>query len=124
MKNLKTLPVIILFSSLWMSCEHPIKMKTVVYEDGSLEKVIELEKADSINIVSNYFNINESKGWTVSIDQTLDDSTSNKNELRIRFEKKFNSVDEVNLDLDLKDSLSKKSSHFSQTIWLSKSIFM
>ena len=100
MKNiLKSALVTGLLPVLIMGCEHPIHMKTKVHDNGSLDKIIELDKADSGNVEKNVFNINASKGWNVIIKRSESDSTSSRDEFKIRFEKQFTSAAEANRDL-------------------------
>jgi hypothetical protein len=96
---LKLISGLALLSGILMGCEHPIRMETKVHEDGSLDKVIEMDKVDSVVSVSNVFGINESKGWKVSVRRSDSDSTTSKDEFNIRFEKSFPSAEAANLDL-------------------------
>lgn len=80
------------------ACENPIAFKTIVHEDGSLDKTIVLEKTKKDNADQNYFGVNEQNGWTVEI--TEDESEKDDRKYRIAFSKHFNSVDDVNRELD------------------------
>ena len=79
-----------------MGCENPIRMETKVHEDGSLDKTIVLDKADSSKAVSNHFGVNQTNDWTTSISNSNIDSRK----LEITFQKKFASARESNQDLN------------------------
>ncbi|HRJ29131.1 MAG TPA: hypothetical protein PLV21_10045 [Cyclobacteriaceae bacterium] len=81
------------------ACENPIAFKTIVHEDGSLDKTIVLEKAKKDNAGQNYFGINEQSGWTVAVTEA--DSGKDDHKYRIAFSKHFKSVNDVNSELDL-----------------------
>lgn len=83
---------------LLTACENPIAFKTIVHEDGSLDKTIVLEKTRKDNADQNYFGVNQQSGWTVEI--TEDESEKDDHKYRIAFSKHFNSVDDVNSELD------------------------
>lgn len=83
---------------LLTACENPIAFKTIVHEDGSLDKTIVLEKTGKDKAEQNYFGINEQSGWTTEI--TEDKSEKDDNKYRIAFSKHFSSVDDVNNELD------------------------
>ncbi|MBX2970903.1 MAG: hypothetical protein KF803_16165 [Cyclobacteriaceae bacterium] len=83
---------------LLTACENPIAFKTIVHEDGSLDKTIVLEKTEKDKADQNYFGINEQSGWTIEI--TENESEKDNDKFRIAFSKHFNSVDDVNSELD------------------------
>jgi hypothetical protein len=83
---------------LLTACENPIALKTIVHEDGSLDKTIVLEKTKKDYVEQNYFGIHEQSGWTVEV--TEDESGKDDHKYRIAFSKHFNSTDEANDELD------------------------
>jgi hypothetical protein len=112
----RILPGAILLSVLITACEHPVRMETKVHEDGSLDKVIELDKADSIQSTKNVFGINESNGWKVIVNRSDTDSTTSKDEFKIRFEKSFPSAEAANQDLNTEsDTLFRVQSKFEKS---------
>jgi hypothetical protein len=117
MKNiLRPIELIGILSLFIMGCEHPIRMETKVHEDGSLDKIIELEKADSGNLTRNIFNINATKGWSAEIKRADSDSMTSGDEFKIRFEKQFASVEEANQDLKNEpDTLFSIESNFDKS---------
>jgi hypothetical protein len=92
---LYTVPFILLL--MLSACENQVSMKTIVNEDGSLEKTITLEKAERHRAQENMFGIHEQNGWSTMITEVEAD---NANKYHIEFKKNFPSVDAVNLDLD------------------------
>ncbi len=96
MKSILYPAVLLIGLLLFSACENQVTMKTLVQEDGSLEKTIILEKTGLHQAEENMFGINEQTGWTAQV--TKLDSGDNK--YRIEFKKNFASVDEVNLELD------------------------
>lgn len=83
---------------LLTACENPITFKTVVQEDGSLDKTIVLDKTRKGYVEQNYFGINEQNGWMVEVVE--DESEKDNHQYRIAFSKHFNSVDDANNELD------------------------
>jgi len=81
---------------VFSACDNQVSMKTIVQEDGSLEKTIILEKTGLHQAGKNIFGINEHNGWATQV--TKLDSTHDK--YRIEFKKNFASVDVVNQELD------------------------
>lgn len=108
MKNI--VPVLLLLSSLLMSCENPIRMETKVHADGSLEKTITVKRADKSNEFQNIFGVSEKIGWQVTLtyDSVHRDSAQRmdtvvpKSEIDtfVTFTKKFPSAHAANQDLD------------------------
>lgn len=80
------------------ACENPIAFKTIVHEDGSVDKTIVLEKTGKDKVAQNYFGITEQSGWAVEIMEN--ESGKDHEKYRIAFSKHFNSVDDVNNELD------------------------
>ena len=116
MKNMIKVFVAGISSVLIMGCEHPVHMETKVHDDGWLEKVIELDKADSSNLERNVFNINAASGWKTTIKRSDSDSTTSRDEFKIRFEKQFASADEANNDLNnASDTLFSIESKFDKS---------
>ena len=90
------------------ACDNPMRFETKVHEDGSLDKTIILEKADSSRVENNIFGINQKKGWNVDIQKLPSDNSKekSKSEFRIQFQKSFASAEAINNELDLaNDSL-------------------
>ena len=83
--------VVILFMT---SCEFSATQETTVNPDGSLEKVIALDPKQTL------FDISEGNGWTREDTIILNDSVKDKQSRRTTFKKHFDSVDELNKDLD------------------------
>jgi hypothetical protein len=109
--------------SLFSSCEHRVETKTIVREDGSLEKTIILFTKQSKQETKNYFGIGAEQGWEVSVDSTQstttskEDSSKSKNEVKYTysFSKSFQSADIANQELATKsDSLFRLTSKFEK----------
>ena len=114
MKTLNLIVLALLFITLLMSCENPIRLETIVHEDGSLEKTIVLEKADSLAIATNYFGVNEAKGWALKREELKKDGE--KSEFKIEFKKSFPSTEAVNKELDMEsDTLFRIHSEFKKS---------
>ena len=62
--------------SLFSSCEHRVETKTIVREDGSLDKTIVLFTKKSAQETKNYFGIGAKQGWEVSVDSSQSAATS------------------------------------------------
>ena len=99
------------------SCETPMTFETEVHEDGTFDKAIIFEKKDSTILDKNIFGINTTKGWSVSMTKLPQEKTDNeKDAFRVKFNKHFNSVDEMNAALNnpvdtlfqIKSSFEKK----------------
>ncbi len=98
MKKLKYFLPLLLAGFLF-SCEHTVKMKTVLNADESIDRTIVLE-GDSAQITTNYFGISDKSGWSVAIEKN--DTAQNKN-LTITYKKHFNSIEESNFELNNKN---------------------
>lgn len=85
---------------LLTACENPIAFKTIVHEDGSLDKTIVLEKTGKDKAEQNYFGINKQSGWIVEITENKSEKEKDNDKFRIAFSKHFNSVNDVNNELD------------------------
>jgi hypothetical protein len=96
MKSILYSTILLIGLLLFSACENQVTMKTLVQEDGSVEKTIILEKTGLHQAEENMFGINEKTGWASQV--TKLDSGDDK--YRIEFKKNFASVDEVNLELD------------------------
>jgi hypothetical protein len=100
----------ILAACILMACEHNVSTGTIVYEDGSLDRIVvfqsEKTKPDTVEEVA-FFDVDSSKGWTK--DEVLIPSNSPKvqsdtgdhrdtirTEYADRFVKHFASVEAVN----------------------------
>lgn len=101
------------------SCEHKVSMKTIVHEDGSLDKTLTLSQGKS-NATKNYFNISEQQGWVVSIDSvekghSKNDTSKKEKEYKYTFRKTFGSALEANKELaEPNDSLFRVTSKFEK----------
>lgn len=100
------------------ACEHSVKTKTQVHEDGSIDKMIVLSEKGAEGIKKNYFNIGEGTGWSISVDSVKmrqpDDSTL-KTKYSYTFQKSFRSVADANAELATpNDSLFRISSQFKK----------
>jgi hypothetical protein len=116
MKTIKMISIAIgLFMiTIMMSCENPIRMETVVHEDGSLDKTIVLEKTDSSSITQNHFGIGASTGWSIKADTIKSDG--DKQNLKVEFKKSFASSEAINKELDMEtDTLFKIHSSFDKS---------
>lgn len=113
---MKTLLCATLLAILVMTlgaCEHDVSMETTVHEDGSLDKIIELETADT---TKNFLGIGPEKGWKLTTD-LIEDTTKKKQEeskkWRAKFEKTFVSAKEATDELaSPDDTLFRVSSKF------------
>jgi len=111
------------------SCEHKVSMKTIVHEDGSLDKTLTLSQGKS-NATKNYFNISEQQGWVVSIDSvqkghSKNDTSKKEKEYKYTFRKTFSSAEDANKELaQPNDSLFQITSHFEKQFrWFYTSYF-
>jgi len=113
MKTKNFVLVASILSLLIMSCENPIRMETKVHEDGSLDKTIEFDKADSLVQFQNYFGVSQSKGWVMTSEKI--ESNDNKKKFKITFTKSFQSADFINKELGLRsDTLFAVHSNFEK----------
>lgn len=111
-----TFPILIVVTMT--SCEFDVATETTVHPDGSLDKIITVEKTDSINYL---FNVTT---WDKSIIERERESTSvdslqtlSKNEIDkfTSFHKKFSSAEEANTELSvLSDTLLQVTSRFEK----------
>ncbi|MEO7988443.1 MAG: hypothetical protein ABI663_02820 [Chryseolinea sp.] len=82
------------------SCERPMTLGTKVYEDGTFDKTIVFEKADSSLVQQNVFGINAQHGWSTSVEERSKQKKDNKDRFHITFNKHFNSIEEMNVELN------------------------
>jgi hypothetical protein len=101
MKTIKSFLAVLALFVIFTGCENPIRMETIVHEDGSLDKSILMEEADSLQMYQNVFGINKSKGWIMSVKASTD--TAKNKKIAVAFKKSFPSAEAINLELD-KDS--------------------
>jgi hypothetical protein len=111
--------LLILFLVVLSSCEHAVEMKTIVHADGSLDKIIVLESADSTLAEHNYLDIGKAQGWQVDIQQIKDNAKSRTEKKKqdkkflYTFRKSFHSDAEANDELAKpSDSLFRITSKF------------
>lgn len=93
-KLIFTLSGILLFLS---SCDHSVSMKTIVHEDGSLDKTIELE-TDSVG-AKNFIGIGSSTNWQVVT--TVKDTIRKTDDKKFitTYTRHFTSASEANKEL-------------------------
>jgi hypothetical protein len=99
--NMKKISIVLGISILIMGCENPIRMETVVNEDGSLDKTIVLEEADSAKMKENIFGISKENDWEVTTQDSphlSDSATSEK--IQITFKKYFLRAEDMNAELN------------------------
>jgi hypothetical protein len=103
---------------LWTlsSCEQDIAVESSVNEDGSVDRTIVFLKADSVREVKNLFGITAEAGWQVNVIPTQKpESADEKKKKDISFKKHFDSVDEMNQELNSAvDSVFKIKSSFEK----------
>jgi len=97
------------------ACEHNVSMETTVHEDGTIDKIIILETADTIK---NFLGISSATGWKLTASR-MEDSTREKSQdekkWKSKFEKTFTSVQQANEELaTASDSLFRVSSKFEK----------
>lgn len=97
MKTILTLLTISVLALL-TGCENPMSFKTVVHENGAIDKTITLEKTEKGKAAENIFGIGELNHWQTVSERV--ESDKDKNKYRIIFTKHFNSVQAVNTELD------------------------
>lgn len=113
--------VLLLFVAFLSSCEHTVQMKTIVHTNGSLDKIIVLESADSALAEHNYLNIDKANGWQVDI-QRIDNNAESKTVKKKQdkkfvytFKKLYHSDAEANSELSKpSDSLFRITSKFEK----------
>jgi len=99
-KIMKTCNVVVTLSGILIflsSCDHSVSMKTLIHEDGSLAKTIELE-TDSVG-AKNFIGIGASTNWQVAsrVKDTIKKTDDKK--FIITYTKHFNSALEANKEL-------------------------
>ncbi|NER84798.1 MAG: hypothetical protein F6K42_35835 [Leptolyngbya sp. SIO1D8] len=120
MKALKYFIVLIWAICLFTGCEQKVSVETVVHPDGSLDRTIILEKADTSQIDRNFFGISRKSGWEIELDtvRSQEDSmkaTKKRKKLIIRFKKHFSSYQESNKELNSKaDTIFKVRANFEK----------
>lgn len=82
------------------SCERPMTLETKVYEDGTFDKTIVFEKSDSSIVQQNVFGINTQHGWSATVNELPNEKKDNKDRFHITFNKHFNSLEEMNAELN------------------------
>lgn len=98
------------------ACEHNLSMETTVYENGTLDKTIILETADT---TQNFLGIGAENGWKLTIDLIEEDTNSNKGtkskKWKVKYEKPFTSAQQASEELATpSDSLFRVSSKFEK----------
>jgi len=122
-KHLNIIILVLIGSMFLSSCENPITLETVVHEDGSLDKTIVFEEADSAVALSNIFGVNttsaidSARGWALKVMPVPvkhnEDQVGTK--FNLVFKKHFGSASEANAHLDTKvDSLFQVHSSFEK----------
>jgi len=100
-----------------MSCENPITLRTKINEDGSLDKTIIFEKAESKLANENVFGVNDKNGWALKKTKPNDSSRvkSDKDKYRLQFHKHFANDSLMNYELDKNsDTLFRVHSRFEK----------
>jgi hypothetical protein len=123
--------LLILFLVALSSCEHAVEMKTIVYADGSLDKIVVLESADSTLAEHNYLDIGKTQGWQVDIQRINDNAKSSADNKKqdkkflYTFKKLFHSDAEANDELAKpSDSLFRITSKFeSRFRWFYTNVY-
>ena len=109
---------LIVLALLFSACEHPMMLETDVHEDGSFDKTITFEKGDSSLITNNIFGVDSTKGWSVEIMELpveRKENGSDKVQYKTVFKKQFESVDQLNNELNTSsDTLFKVKSTFEK----------
>jgi hypothetical protein len=124
MKNCKVrfcLIFSILYLLIFSSCEHRVETKTIVHENGSLDKTIVLFSKEPKQDTNNYFGIGAKQGWKVSVDSararasSKKDSTKRETKYTYSFSKSFQSAEIANEGLAVpSDSLFRLTSKFEK----------
>jgi hypothetical protein len=98
------------------ACEHHVSMETTVYENGTIEKTIELELEDT---TQNFLGIGAESGWKTTTTLMEDDKSDKKEadkKWKVRFEKTFTSAQQATAELAAtSDSLFRVSSKFEKS---------
>lgn len=97
------------------ACEHNVSMETTVYENGSVDKIIILETADT---TQNFLGIGSENGWKLTT-QLMEEPDSVKKEERkkwkVKYQKTFTSAQQATEELaSPSDSLFRVSSRFEK----------
>jgi hypothetical protein len=97
------------------ACEHNVSMETTVYEDGSIDKAIILETADT---TQNFLGIGVENGWKLTTHLIEDTDSVKKNESKkwkAKYERTFTSAQQATEELARpSDSLFRVSSKFEK----------
>jgi hypothetical protein len=97
------------------ACEHHVYMETTVHENGSLDKIIVLETADT---TQNFLGIGPENGWKLTTDLIKDTTHEKQDESKkwkAKFEKTFVSAQEATDELAPPgDTLFRVSSKFEK----------
>ena len=103
---------LIIMVMTFSACEHKVYMETTVHEDGSLDKTILLETADT---TKNFVGIGTNSGWTMMTHAIEDTTNKDDKKWNVTYQKKFASADEANAELaTASDTLSRVSSRFDK----------
>ena len=102
--KLKSIELLALGMMALLACENRMTFETDVHEDGTFEKSIIFEKRDSAYLDNKMFGISPAKGWAVSITKLPPEGKTEKEKektnYRVKFDKHFNSVEEMNTALN------------------------
>ncbi len=102
--------LIVVFSA----CEHNVSMETTVHDDGTIDKIIILETADT---TKNFLGIDPQKGWKLTT-HIIEDSAKDKQDDRkwkATFEKTFSSAQQATQELaSFDDTLFHVSSKYEK----------
>ncbi len=101
MKNSKLI-LSLLIGILFFSCDHNVKVETVLNEDDSIDRTITLENEDSMAFQNNYFGINDKNGWTIKKERKIEKESKpmGEEDWNFTFSKHFSSIEESNHDLN------------------------
>lgn len=97
------------------ACDHHVSMETTVHDNGSLDKTIVLETADT---TKNFLGIGVSKGWKMST-RLMEDSAKEKSDKdrkwNVTYQKTFASAEAVNAEMATpNDTLFRVESKFDK----------
>jgi len=115
MKSIMSISFLAVLVAMLSACEHQVYMETTVHEDGSLDKKIVLETADT---TSNFLGIGTASGWKM-MTRLIEDSVREKKEdnkkWNVIYQKSFTSSREANTELATEsDSLFRITSRFEK----------
>ena len=103
---------LIIMVMTFSACEHKVYMETTVHEDGSLDKTILLETADT---TKNFIGICTHSGWTMMTRPIEDTTNKDDRKWNVTYQKKFASANEANAELaTASDTLFRVSSTFDK----------